>query len=92
MPFVSYHRMRLIEVEELLKGAIPENTRKATEVWCSALMSFCAQEKIDLDLKTCLAEELSYVVWKFYPALCSARQVAKCGRVGFFICQVGRFN
>ena len=27
------------EIEELLTSAVPENTRKATEVWCSALHS-----------------------------------------------------
>lgn len=61
------------EVEDLLKSAIPENTRKATEVWVSALKSFCAQEEIQLDMKTCSAEELNSVLCKFYPALRSKK-------------------
>ena len=61
------------EEEELLKSAVPENTRKATEVWCSVLMSFGTQQKIELDLKTCSAEELNSVLCKFYPALRSKK-------------------
>ena len=50
------------EVEELLKIAVPENTRKVTKVLCSALMSFCVQEKIELKLKTSSAEEPNSVL------------------------------
>lgn len=56
-------------VDELLKNAVPENTRKATDMWVSVLESFCLEQKIELDLSACTADELNSVLCQFYPAL-----------------------
>ena len=57
------------DVLSLLENAVPENTRKSTDMWIGILASFCAEQKIQLDLATCSAQELDDVLSKFYPSL-----------------------
>ena len=57
------------DVLHLLENAVPQNTRKSTDMWVGILASFCSERKIDFDLSTCSAQELNDVLCKFYPGL-----------------------
>lgn len=57
------------EIDSLLDGAIPQNTKRATNLLVSTFSAFCIEQGITLELNTCSAEELDSALCKFYPSL-----------------------
>ena len=54
------------DVQSLLENAVPENTRKSTNMWTGVLCSFCAGRKTLLDLAACSAQDSNNVLCKYY--------------------------
>ena len=57
------------DIDQLLKEAVPPNTRKSTDMWVSVFNKFCSEQNINLDLAICSANELNNALCKFYPSL-----------------------
>ena len=51
---------------KLVEDAIPEQTRTATNFWVGVFECFCREKQVEIDLKTCLAEELDDCLRTFY--------------------------
>ena len=57
------------DINQLLKEAVPPNTRKSTDMCVSVFNKFCSEQDINLDLAICSANELNDALCKFYPSL-----------------------
>lgn len=53
-------------LEQLVSDAVPKNTKRTTKFWIGVFERYCAEKRIDIDLRTCTAAELGSVVQYYY--------------------------